>query len=331
MSQISDIGSTLFALGGLLLQLCLGGVGILLLFPKTRKVILFVTHKRTYRIAGLFAIAGFAGSVFYSEIVGFIPCVLCWAQRIMLLAVFILIGLCIWGKKRKIFAVAVLVASLAGATVGVFQHFMQQGVVPDGACDALSGSVSCSQLLVNEMGYMTIPLMSSTIFAVIALCFVIDLLAKHGKKPFFEMVVNTWNISPTPEYRGFRCGACQRELMKAWHHVQKSKKMLCPVHLCDDCQRMYLKGSGEELVGNRAQGSVPEKTGEYASVLRDMLREAARKIVFRKTKEMRAFSCDGCGEIVKEAWHIWDTQDGRLVEVHMCNQCGSKGGLVLHL
>jgi len=31
-------------------------------------------------------------------------------------------------------------------------------------------------------------------------------------------IVQTWNLNPKPEYRGFRCANCQRYIHRSWHH-----------------------------------------------------------------------------------------------------------------
>src|SRR3989338_8612975 len=44
------------------------------------------------------------GSLFYSEIIGFEPCVLCWWQRIFLYPIVIIAGTALWRGKSEAFS-----------------------------------------------------------------------------------------------------------------------------------------------------------------------------------------------------------------------------------
>lgn len=50
-------------------------------------------------------------------------------------------------------------------------------------------------------------------------------------------IVKTWKIKLTPEYRGFRCGKCQKPIRKAWHVWLDKGRYKLEVHFCKKCFR----------------------------------------------------------------------------------------------
>lgn len=48
-------------------------------------------------------------------------------------------------------------------------------------------------------------------------------------------IIMTWKIKKTPEYRGFRCGKCQKPMRKAWHIWLTKGGFKSEVHLCNKC------------------------------------------------------------------------------------------------
>lgn len=116
----------------------------------------------------LVAFLATAGSLLYSNIIGFPPCELCWVQRIFLYPQVIILGLALW-KKTKDAAVYSLALSGLGALVAAF-HYYGQMFNPDALSACEAGGVSCAQLFFVEFGYITIPLMSLTTFIVIGIC-----------------------------------------------------------------------------------------------------------------------------------------------------------------
>jgi len=108
----------------------------------------------------------FFASVFplvYSEIIHFLPCYLCWWQRIFMFPTFFLFGTALWDKDRKVIKYVTLLLS-AGFLVSAYQNFFYYfGETSSLPCDA--SGVSCYQHLVSEFGgYISIPMMALTAF-----------------------------------------------------------------------------------------------------------------------------------------------------------------------
>ncbi|MEJ8766496.1 disulfide oxidoreductase [Oceanobacillus sp. HCA-5259] len=106
------------------------------------------------------------GSLFYSEVMGYIPCELCWYQRILMYPLVIIYGLALWKKDVKM-TLSGLILSGIGMFVSTYHYLLQK--VPafhemGGSC---SGAVPCNAIYVNYFGFITIPFMAGVAFIVI--------------------------------------------------------------------------------------------------------------------------------------------------------------------
>lgn len=106
------------------------------------------------------------GSLFYSEVMGYIPCELCWYQRILMYPLVIIYGLALWKKDVKM-TLSGLVLSGIGMFVSTYHYLLQK--VPafhemGGSC---SGAVPCNAIYVNYFGFITIPFMAGVAFIII--------------------------------------------------------------------------------------------------------------------------------------------------------------------
>ena len=108
--------------------------------------------------------AAFLGSIFYSEVIGFEPCSLCWWQRVALFPIFIMFLSAVKGRDRSVFKY-VLPLSIIGGVIAVYHSFAQW----DSSRTLCSGGVSCSKLYVFALGYVTIPTMAASIAALLIL------------------------------------------------------------------------------------------------------------------------------------------------------------------
>ncbi|MSR73565.1 MAG: disulfide bond formation protein B [Candidatus Pacebacteria bacterium] len=121
---------------------------------------------RVHAPAVAFFISLFAvlASLFYSEFAGFPLCSLCWVQRVFMFPLpFIL--LYAWIKhSRRTEGVALLLA-LIGSAVATYNWYVQFGGNAFIPCPA-SGE-SCAKIFFIMFGYVTIPVMSLSAFALI--------------------------------------------------------------------------------------------------------------------------------------------------------------------
>ncbi|MBI4087415.1 MAG: disulfide bond formation protein B [Candidatus Liptonbacteria bacterium] len=110
------------------------------------------------------ALVGTASSLFYSEIAGFAPCVLCWWQRIFLYPQVFILGAALWRKEMNVL-VYTLPLSIIGGLIAMYHSYLQFGGLPLVPCPATGPS--CAQVYFVEYGYVTIPMMALTAFALL--------------------------------------------------------------------------------------------------------------------------------------------------------------------
>src|SRR4051794_25070055 len=116
-------------------------------------------------IAWIFALAATLGSLFFSEFSHFIPCRLCWFQRIAMypLAVILLIG----ALRRDVRGAALyaLPFPIVGALVSAYHIYIENH--PEAESAGCSVGAPCSTKWIDQFGYITIPTLAVTAFAAI--------------------------------------------------------------------------------------------------------------------------------------------------------------------
>jgi disulfide bond formation protein DsbB len=105
------------------------------------------------------------GSLFFSEVMKFPPCVLCWYQRIgMYPLVFILLaGLFPVSKSVIKFS---LPLTATGWLISVYHNLLYYKILPESAAPCVQG-VSCTTVFIKWFGFVTIPFLSFVAFTLI--------------------------------------------------------------------------------------------------------------------------------------------------------------------
>jgi disulfide bond formation protein DsbB len=106
------------------------------------------------------------GSLFFSEVMRLPPCTLCWYQRVCMypLVVVSTVGLLRRDRAASLYAWPL---ALAGLAVAVYHNLLYYHLIPESIVPCTTG-VSCTSRQVEWLGFVTIPLMSLTAFAIIA-------------------------------------------------------------------------------------------------------------------------------------------------------------------
>ncbi|MEK7531685.1 MAG: disulfide bond formation protein B [Patescibacteria group bacterium] len=178
----------LLGIGGLLAQV-ISLIFLLAFFFKDRRQSYAWPDKFLF-LAGAFGLwASFFISLFgtiltfyYSEVLGVLPCGLCWLQRAFLYPQVILFGIALWkgGGEEKRIADYAIGLSLAGASVALYHHYLQMGGSKLAPC--ISSLISdCSTPTMMEFGYITYPLLSFLSFILIIL-FMIGVKSNQEKQ-----------------------------------------------------------------------------------------------------------------------------------------------------
>lgn len=121
-------------------------------------------------IALLQSLAATLGSLYYSELRHFIPCILCWYQRILMYPLVIIIATGILYKDKHLYRY-VLPLSVTGSFVAFYHVLLQNNLLPESVAPCVIGA-SCNTKYVGYFGFITIPVMSLAAFLVITLCMV---------------------------------------------------------------------------------------------------------------------------------------------------------------
>ncbi len=122
--------------------------------------------KHALLLTFLIALTTTLGSLFYSDVAGYEPCKLCWYQRIFMYPQVIVLGIALMMRDAKARVYSVTLSSI-GALIAGYHYLLQLGIAPNIPCSAVGYSVSCAKNFVMNFGYITIPLMSLTAFALI--------------------------------------------------------------------------------------------------------------------------------------------------------------------
>lgn len=144
------------------------GVGLFILgYVAARKTdimkqVLAFIQKNGLVFAWSIALMATASSLFYSNIMGFNPCNLCWWQRIFMYPQTILLGMAVFRKDKKIIPY-VMPLLIIGAIIALYHVYLQFGGNPLIPCSA-TGANPCAFRPVFAYGYISIPTMSLTAF-----------------------------------------------------------------------------------------------------------------------------------------------------------------------
>ena len=135
---------------------------------------------RVVYIAWYQALIAMLGSLFFSEVMKFPPCVLCWYQRICLYPVVVII-LVSMIRKNKDVALYVLPLSIVGEIISIYHNLLYYKIIPESIAPCIQG-VSCTTKFIEWFGFITIPLLSLAAFTVINVCMIIYLRSQQKSK-----------------------------------------------------------------------------------------------------------------------------------------------------
>jgi len=105
------------------------------------------------------------GSLYFSEIRQYEPCLLCWYQRILMYPFALILGIAVVKKDYKI-TFYTMIMSAVGGLISLYHYSLQK--VPFMADNAVTcGRVPCTGQYINWLGFITIPFLALTAFIII--------------------------------------------------------------------------------------------------------------------------------------------------------------------
>ncbi len=111
------------------------------------------------------AIIATLGSLYFSNIMGFPPCVLCWWQRIFMYPLVLALVVGILRRDSKVY-LYILPPAIIGWCVAVYHNLLYYKWIPDTLAPCSTG-VSCTTRFIEWGGFITIPFLSFVAFTVI--------------------------------------------------------------------------------------------------------------------------------------------------------------------
>ena len=106
----------------------------------------------------LLSLSGFLGSLYFSEIVKYPPCALCWYQRICLYPLLVIFGVALWTEDRA-YAKYAWPFALIGGAIAAYHNLLYYGIISE-ALAPCTKELSCSARQLELFGFVTIPLLS---------------------------------------------------------------------------------------------------------------------------------------------------------------------------
>lgn len=176
MNTFADQFNFLLGIATIFGQVILLGLIIILFLKKKNKIMVFI---QKYILELLLVISG-AGtflSLFYSEVLGELPCDLCWYQRIFLYPQVIILAIAKWKKDTSVLKYS-LALSVVGLLIALYHYYIQWGGIALLPCSGDALASPCAQKTILEFGYITIPFMSLVSFSMMI---VLNLIAKKQK------------------------------------------------------------------------------------------------------------------------------------------------------
>lgn len=117
--------------------------------------------------AWLISIVATIGSLYFSEIRSFVPCELCWYQRILMYPLSLILGIATFQNDRSV-KKYVLPMTIIGWSISLF-HYLEQKVPGFAEIKPCANGVPCSAEYINWFGFITIPFLALIAFTLIAI------------------------------------------------------------------------------------------------------------------------------------------------------------------
>jgi disulfide bond formation protein DsbB len=113
------------------------------------------------------AIIATLGSLFFSEVMHFIPCNLCWYQRILMYPLAVSLGIAFYRNDQEVYKY-VLPFSVAGMIVSGY-HYGLQKIPFLQKFEVCTSGIPCSGQYINWLGFITIPFLAFVAFTIITI------------------------------------------------------------------------------------------------------------------------------------------------------------------
>lgn len=124
-----------------------------------------VLGRFAYPATALVPVLAMAGSLYFSERAGFVPCELCWYQRIAMYPLAVILPIAATRRDRSVLPYSAVVAAI-GFCVSAYHVYIQAFPEESNFCEIAN---PCSATWVEAYGFVSIPWMAGLSFVTILL------------------------------------------------------------------------------------------------------------------------------------------------------------------
>jgi disulfide bond formation protein DsbB len=121
------------------------------------------------------------GSLYYSEHAGFIPCELCWYQRIVMYPLVIVLGVAMLRRDRAVWITTLVFVGI-GAPLSLY-HWLVERVPAFEESSSCSPITPCSTPWFEKLGFVTLAWMAMSAFLLIGVLMVCTMLGSRDRDP----------------------------------------------------------------------------------------------------------------------------------------------------
>jgi disulfide bond formation protein DsbB len=174
----TDTGTLFLALLAIAAQLTIATIAVLAVVARpTLARLRTALGDQTLQLAFVVALVATLGSLWLSDGAHFVPCRLCWYQRIAMYPMPVILGIAAVRRDVGVRVYALPVVAI-GATISIWHMLVERFPSLESAtsCDPAN---PCSLIWVERFGYLTIPTMALTAFVLLG---TLLLLAPEGDR-----------------------------------------------------------------------------------------------------------------------------------------------------
>ena len=123
-------------------------------------------------LAFLVSLIATLGSLFFSEIMNFVPCSLCWYQRIFLYPLVFIFLVNLLYPDDKIYKYSFPLV-IIGLVFSIYHNLLILKIIPENLSPCVQG-IPCSVDYLNWFGFITIPLLSFFAYTIILILLIMS-------------------------------------------------------------------------------------------------------------------------------------------------------------
>lgn len=127
-------------------------------------------------LAFIVAATSMAGSLYFSLVIGWLPCNMCWYQRTMIYPLAVILGVATVMRRMTVIPYAIALAAVC-VPFSVYHYLLEWfPQLETSVCDL---SNPCSQVFLRLFGYLSIPLMALTCVTTVITLLLVQLRANR--------------------------------------------------------------------------------------------------------------------------------------------------------